>query len=131
MRVNTPSISFFRKKIFGIAVILVISSLVSPVNVIASVGAGEEHIIPLEEIVSGRPPPDGIPSIDSPKFAAVNDADQFLADSDKIVGINISGDIRAYPLQILVWHEIVNDNVGGVPVAITYCPLCFYQSSFQ
>ena len=101
-----------------------------PLNTIATVIAEEKHIVPLDQIVSGGPPPDGIPSIDSPKFNSVIDGNKFLGDSDKIVGININGDIRAYPLQILVWHEIVNDNVGGIPVAITYCPLCFTNQVF-
>jgi Protein of unknown function (DUF3179) len=96
-----------------------------------SVGTEEKHIVPLDQIVSGGPPRDGIPSIDSPKFVSVLDADKFLADSDKVVGLNINGDIRVYPLQILVWHEIVNDNVGGMPVAVTYCPLCFTNQVFK
>jgi hypothetical protein len=93
--------------------------------------AEEKHIVPLDQIVNGGPPPDGIPSIDSPKFVSVVDGDKFLGNSDKIVGINIKGDIRAYPLQILVWHEIVNDNVSGIPVAVTYCPLCFTNQVFN
>jgi hypothetical protein len=90
-----------------------------------------KHIVPLDKIVSGGPPPDGIPSIDKPKFVSVSEADKFLQDADQVVGLNINGDIRAYPLQILVWHEIVNDNVGGTPVAVTYCPLCFTNQVFK
>jgi len=90
-----------------------------------------KHIVPLDEIVSGGPPPDGIPSIDKPKFVSKEEADKVLQDADQIVGININGDIRAYPLQILVWHEIVNDDVGGTPVAVTYCPLCFTNQVFN
>jgi len=100
-------------------------------NAIATVRAEEKHTVPLDQIVSGGPPPDGIPSIDFPKFITVNDADKFLRDSDKVVGININGDIRAYPLQILVWHEIVNDKVDGTPLAVTYCPLCFTNQVFN
>jgi uncharacterized protein DUF3179 len=100
-------------------------------SAIATIRAEEKHTVPLDQIVSGGPPPDGIPSIDSPKFITVNDADKFLADSDKVVGININGDIKAYPLQILVWHEIVNDKVGGTLVAVTYCPLCFTNQVFN
>lgn len=88
-------------------------------------------IVPLDKIVSGGPPPDGIPSIDNPKFVSIQEADKFLQDGDQVVGLNINGDIRAYPLQILVWHEIVNDNVGGTPVAVTYCPLCFTNQVFN
>lgn len=90
-----------------------------------------KHIVPLDKIVSGGPPPDGIPSIDNPKFVSIEEADKFLQDADQVVGVNINGDIRAYPLQILVWHEIVNDNVGGSPVAVTYCPLCFTNQVFN
>jgi hypothetical protein len=91
----------------------------------------QKSIVPLDQIVSGGPPPDGIPSIDIPKFTTVQEADEILEDSDLVIGVNINGDIRAYPLQILVWHEIVNDNVGGVPVAVTYCPLCFTNQVFN
>jgi Protein of unknown function (DUF3179) len=90
-----------------------------------------KSIVPLDQIVSGGPPPDGIPSIDSPKFTSVKEADKILEDSELVVGLNVNGDIRAYPLQILVWHEIVNDNVGDVPVAVTYCPLCFTNQVFN
>jgi hypothetical protein len=91
----------------------------------------QNHIVPLDQIVSGGPPPDGIPSIDNPKFVSVQDASSFLSDSDLVLGLNINGDIRAYPLLILVWHEIVNDKVGGSPVAVTYCPLCFTNQVFN
>jgi hypothetical protein len=97
----------------------------------AAVSAQEKSIVPLDQIVSGGPPPDGIPSIDNPKFMPVEEADKLLEDSELVVGLNINGDIRAYPLQILVWHEIVNDNVGGIPVAVTYCPLCFTNQVFN
>ena len=96
------------------------------------VSAQEENsIVPLDQIVEGGPPRDGIPSIDNPKFVSVQEADEFIEDGEFVVGLNIHGDIRAYPLQILVWHEIVNDNVGSVPVAVTYCPLCFTNQVFN
>jgi hypothetical protein len=91
----------------------------------------ERSIVPPEQIVSGGPPADGIPSIDKPKFVQVQKAEEFLEDSDLVVGLNIDGEVRAYPLQILVWHEIVNDKVGGVPIAVTYCPLCFTNQVFN
>jgi hypothetical protein len=75
------------------------------------------------EIVSGGPPRDGIPSIDAPRFIPLAD-DKALAAKEPVIGLEIGGDARAYPLRILIWHEIVNDTVGGVPVAVTYCPLC-------
>jgi hypothetical protein len=89
------------------------------------------NIVPLDQIVSGGPPPDGIPSIDDPKFISVQEADDLLEDSELVLGLNINGDVRAYPLQILVWHEIVNDKVGNVPVTVTYCPLCFTNQVFN
>ena len=92
-----------------------------------SVSSRRKNIVPLDQIVSSSLPPDGIPSIDKPKFISVQEADKMLEDSELVVGISINEDIRAYPLQILVWHEIVNDNVNGVPVAITYCSLCLLQ----
>jgi Protein of unknown function (DUF3179) len=93
---------------------------------------GRGNIVPLDQIVNGGPPPDGIPSIDNPKFTSVQEADEkFLEDSDLVVGLNINGDIKAYPLQILVWHEIVNDIVGKTPIAVTYCPLCFTNQVFN
>ncbi len=79
--------------------------------------------IPKSEILRGGPPRDGIPSIDEPKFLSVLDSD-YLRDGDQIFGFVEKGDARAYPLRILVWHEIVNDTVGGRPIAVTYCPLC-------
>lgn len=91
---------------------------------------GIRHTIPLDEIKSGGPPKDGIPSIDNPVFAGVQDA-SFVADSDTVIGLEINGQARAYPLSILVWHEIVNDEVGGTPVAVTYCPLCYTMQVFE
>jgi Protein of unknown function (DUF3179) len=104
------------------------------INKASTAGVEEEqknNIIPLDQIVSGGPPPDGIPSIDEPKFISIQEADKYLEDSELVLGANINGDVRAYPLQILVWHEIVNDKVGGVPVAVTYCPLCFTNQVFN
>ena len=75
------------------------------------------------EIMSGGPPKDGIPPIDDPKFVAISKADD-LTERDPVIGLEINGDARAYPLRVMTWHEIVNDTVGGKPVAVTYCPLC-------
>lgn len=84
---------------------------------------GVLHSIPLNEILSGGPPKDGIPSIDSPKFISAVEAN-FLDDADVGLGLSLNGEDRFYPYQILVWHEIVNDQVGDTPVLVTYCPLC-------
>ena len=91
---------------------------------------GVKHIVPLDKIRGGGPPKDGIPSIDDPKFAVANEA-EFVSDTDVVIGLEIDGDARAYPLFIMVWHEIVNDIVGGTPVAVTYCPLCYTNQVFE
>lgn len=85
---------------------------------------GTRHSIPLEEILSGGPGKDGIPSIDNPSFISRTEAEAFLDDSDPGIGLTVSGESRFYPYRILVWHEIVNDTVSGKPVLVTYCPLC-------
>lgn len=72
---------------------------------------------------SGGPGKDGIPSIDRPRFLSADTADRHLSEGDIIMGVHLNGQARAYPQNILVWHEIVNDTVGGKNVAVTYCPL--------
>lgn len=84
----------------------------------------ERHTIDYSEILSGGPPRDGIPSIDNPQFVSPDEAGDWLADNEPVIFLEVNGDARAYPLQILTWHEIVNDTVGDVPVTITFCPLC-------
>ena len=83
-----------------------------------------KHSVPYSQIVSGGPPRDGIPAIDSPRFVGLAEADAWLEPQEAVVALELAGDARAYPAQILMWHEIVNDVVGGVPVAVTWCPLC-------
>lgn len=83
-----------------------------------------QHSVPYDEIRSGGPPPDGIPPIDNSQFESVESASTWLADQSPVIALEINGDARAYPLAILIWHEIANDVVGDVPVAITFCPLC-------
>src|SRR6516225_199950 len=74
-------------------------------------------------IMPGGPPPDGIPPIDHPRFLRPAQV-SFLSATEPVLALQIGADARAYPVEILIWHEIVNDTVGGVPVAVTYCPLC-------
>jgi hypothetical protein len=82
------------------------------------------------ELLRGQVP-DGIPAIDDPRFVSVVEADAYLTENEGVVVLDIDGDARAYPVQILIWHEIVNDVVGGVPVSITYCPLCNSAVSYE
>ncbi len=84
----------------------------------------ERRTIEYDEVLSGGPPRDGIPSIDAPQFASSEEASAWLADNEPVIALEIDGDARAYPLQVLTWHEIANDTVGGVPVVVTFCPLC-------
>jgi Protein of unknown function (DUF3179) len=79
--------------------------------------------IRLEEIVWGGVQVDGIPSLDNPKLIKAGQAD-YLKDSDPVFGVSINGDPRAYPLRIMGWHEMFNETIGGVPVALAYCTLC-------
>ncbi len=82
-------------------------------------------LIPSNQVFNGGPGKDGIPSIDSPQFSNITSVDalNFMEENDLVIGIKVGDDIRAYPHPILDWHEIVNDEVGGIPIAITYCPL--------
>ena len=82
------------------------------------------HLVDYDEILSGGPPRDGIPSIDDPQFIPFDEAAVWLADNEPVIALQINGDARAYPLQVLTWHEITNDTVGDVPVVVTFCPLC-------
>ena len=89
------------------------------------------HTIDYNELLSGGPPRDGIPSIDDPSFVSPSQAQAWLADNEPVIALDIDGEARAYPLQILTWHEIVNDTVGDVPVAVTFCPLCNSAITFD
>ena len=82
------------------------------------------HSVDYEDIFSGGPPRDGIPPIDSPKFESIESADQWIEDLEPVILLDHEGEVRAYPLQILTWHEIVNDEIAGDPIAVTFCPLC-------
>jgi hypothetical protein len=95
-----------------------------------------KHSVPLSEIRSGGPPRDGIPPIDGPRYASQGDADDWLASEEPVIVVGLlqrDGSLaaRAYPLQILVWHEIVNDTLGETPVLVTFCPLCYTAIAFD
>ncbi len=82
------------------------------------------HTIPYAEIFSGGVGRDGIPPIDDPTYASIENANGWLDDQEPVIALEIDGDARAFPLQVMTWHEIVNDVVGGTPVTVTFCPLC-------
>lgn len=88
-----------------------------------------KHNVSFAEIKSGGPPKDGIPAIDAPRFEQLVGSKPTgwsagLGDTEPVIDLSVRDDPRAYPLRILIWHEITNDVVGGMPVAVTYCPLC-------
>jgi len=91
----------------------------------------QKHTIDMAEVVSGGPPKDGIPAIDDPKFVSLRDADHWLEGREPVAVVRLGGEAKAYPLQILMWHEIVNDDVGGTPISVTFCPLCNTTLAFD
>jgi hypothetical protein len=90
-----------------------------------------DPLIDPNEVISGGPPPDGIPPVDEPVFVGVSDNLELLPANEPVVALEINGDARAYPIRAMVWHEIVNDTVGGVPVSVTYCPLCNSAATYE
>ena len=84
----------------------------------------ENSSVDHKEIMSGGPPKDGIPAIDQPKFIDPSEASEWLQNKEPVIAIKIGNEARAYPLQILMWHEIVNDIIGDKAVSVTFCPLC-------
>jgi hypothetical protein len=89
------------------------------------------HTVSYREVFSGGPPKDGIPAIDAPRFVSVSEADEWLGPLEPVVLVQVGDDATAYPLQILTWHEIVNDTVGGLPLTVTFCPLCNTAITFE
>jgi hypothetical protein len=89
------------------------------------------HTVPYNELLSGGPPRDGIPSIDEPGFISPAKAEDWLADKEPVISLEVDGEAKAYPLQILIWHEIVNDEIAGRPVLVTFCPLCNAALAFD
>jgi hypothetical protein len=90
-----------------------------------------KHSVHYDEILSGGPGKDGIPAIDEPATVDVETADDWLQPEEPVILVRINGAARAYPIQVLMWHEIVNDTLGGQPVAVTYCPLCNTAIAFD
>src|SRR6516225_9581281 len=95
-----------------------------------------KHSVPFAGIKSGGPPKDGIPAIDAPRFERLADgkatgSSAALGDTEPVIAVSIGEDARAYPLRVLIWHEIANDAVGGTPVVVTYCPLCNAALAFE
>ena len=79
----------------------------------------DNAIVPKDQILSGGPPKDGIPAILKPKFVRPEQA-AFLKEGDQVIGVEVNGTAKAYPLKILNWHEVVNDTVNGIPIMVTF-----------
>ena len=92
---------------------------------------GTKYLVHPDKIRRGGPPKDGIPSIDDPKYISLEEADEWIADDELVLAIDYKGVKRVYPMQILVWHEIVNDTIAGDPILVTYCPLCGSGIAFE
>jgi hypothetical protein len=84
--------------------------------------SGNDWLIPQDEVLDGGPGKDGIPEISDPEFISVDEVD-YLDDDDLVIGFTDGTEFRAYPHAILDWHEIVNDDINGIKLAVTYCPL--------
>ena len=84
----------------------------------------DKNSVPLSEFQSGGPGRDGIPPVDEPKPVGQEQAEDFLDDKEPVLVAEAGGQARAYPIQILIWHEVVNDDLAGRPIAVTFCPLC-------
>ena len=82
-----------------------------------------KSLIDFAEVIAGGPPKDGIPAIDNPKFQVISKA-QHIGDREPVMVLQVQQQVKVYPLQILIWHEIVNDHIANLPITVTYCPLC-------
>lgn len=87
--------------------------------------------IDLNELIAGGPPKDGIPAITGPKFTAIAEASRWIEPEEPVISVVIGTEQRAYPLQILIWHEIANDSIAGISVIVTFCPLCYSAIVFN
>lgn len=89
------------------------------------------HSVSLSEFQAGGPPRDGIPPVDAPRYVSLTEADTWLEAREPVIAVALAGTARAYPLQIMIWHEIVNDELAGRPLLVTFCPLCNTAIAFD
>ncbi len=135
IRLLNPSLficSLFPRFLPGMCLVGMLSLFPSPSHSYAAFNGVqvEPHTIPLDQILSGGPPKDGIPALMSPQFLPADEVD-FLSPEDRVLGIQGTHQAKAYPIAILNWHEIVNDTLEETPVVITYCPLCGTGMGFR
>ena len=132
-------------RLAGLLGLLGMVSAQSGLSAMQAIGVDtDEAVIPIEEILSGGPPPQGIPALGftgdragaagptpAPTYVTQGEAADWLEAEEPVIALTLGGESRAYPLQILTWHEIANDTLGGVPVAVTFCPLCNSALAFD
>ncbi len=87
--------------------------------------------VDFREFLSGGPPKDGIPAVTNPRMESIDAASEWLTDRSPVIAVEVDGIARAYPQAVLMWHEIANDEINGVPVAVTFCPLCNSSITFD
>ena len=87
--------------------------------------------IKLSALRSGGPPKDGIPAIHDPEFVSPKEAAKWVSAKEPVVVVEYADEVRAYPLQILIWHELVNDKIGDLPILVSFCPLCNIAITFD
>ena len=130
---SKQSIHFPSKRFFAVAFWLLLACWLIPASSYAQfLSEAREwpntdfnnRIVELSEIMSGGVPKDGIPAVDDPEFISIQFASEWLDPQEPVIVLDILGQARAYPLQILIWHEIVNDKLNDRYVAVTFCPLC-------
>ncbi len=80
--------------------------------------------ISFSEVLAGGPARDGIPPIYDPQFETVEEANQWMLELEPVIVVQINGDVRAYSQSLLMFHEVVDDVVGGRPIVVSWCPLC-------
>ncbi len=90
-----------------------------------------KHNVPYSEILSGGPPKDGIPALKDSQCVSISEAEAWLKPVEPVILVQVGEDAKAYPIQILIWHEITNDTVGGEPLVVTFCPLCNTAIAFK
>ncbi len=130
-------------KLFLMTLLLLGTALAQPGALEQLSVDSSKSAIPIEDILSGGPPPQGIPALGfsgdhtgtvsespAPVFISQQEA-SWLAEEEPVIVMSLGGESRIYPLQILTWHEIINDTLGGVPIAITFCPLCNSALAFD
>lgn len=91
----------------------------------------EKRSIDLSELIGGGPGKDGIPAINNPRFVSQEEAAGWIDPKEPVISLEVNGEAKAYPIQVLIWHEIANDEIGGVPVSVTFCPLCYSAIVFD